>query len=307
MKCIAYGFLCACLTSVVIAADDRPAVPESLVPLDAELRGFPGCFGKYGLVLKSREPLTAEQWDAVAGLPVTSFLLSGAFVDKAGLARLAEMKVEGLFLTGCRAEDAEAAAAFTAMTSLRRVGFSHCRVNETVAVALAKHPSLESFTTDNEKLGNAVAHIATAPHLRKLRLAHAAGSDVAAKAIENHPTLESVQFWSVGGATLTEAGVRSLTTIPNLQELAFYYTVVTYEGSLQHLKELAKLERLTMGEVDVSAEDLARLRADLPDVDITYEPMKPGGRTTWEKNLEYRRRQGERAARKNAAAPASSP
>ena len=292
-------FLAASLGTAFAGQKSTVPVPPSLAPFGAEVRGFMGAIGKIGLTLRSKEPLTEEQWAAIASVPVTSYNFMGNFVNKDGLAHLAKMPVEVLILTGCIAKD-DAAASFTAMTSLKRLGFSHCTLSAKVAEALAQHPALESITSDHRLIGDNIAFIATAPKLTHVHLMHGAGSDRAAKALENHPRLEIVEFVSTGAPVLTEAGVASLLTLKNVKELALHNTVATCEGSLKQLKTIPALTKLTMMDVDISEADIAKVKADLPKVEIKFEPMGTAGRQHWDKSLEYRLRQEANAAKKAA-------
>jgi len=282
------------------AADPVPTIPAALQGIDAAWRNFPGAIGR-GLAIRSKDPLSDAQWTAIAELPVTSFTCSGAFVDAAGLTRLGTMRVESLVLEGCHA-DGDSVNAFARMTALRRLVFTHCRLGEGIAQALAAHPALEELTSDNHLIGDGIGLIATSPKLRRIRLGHGAANDRAAKALAGNRTLEDVAFWATGAPVLTEAGVLHLTSLAGVRKLAIHNTVVTYAGSLNRLKALPRLTALTLGGVDLSADDLAQLKADLPQVAFTIDLMTAEQRRTWDGQLAYRLKQEALAQAKAAKA-----
>ncbi len=299
--------LCSALLILVLTAqallpagDVPPAIPEALAGVEAQVKGFPGMIGKWGLSIRSRQPLNESQWAAVGSIPVTSFLCAGAFIDADGLAQLAKLRVESLILQGCRAEG-DAVEAFARMTALRRLAFSHCRLGPSIAPMLARLPALEDLTSDHQLVGDGIGIIASAPLLRRIRLGHSAASDRAAKSLEGNRTLEAVDFWATGAPVLSEAGVQSLTTLSGLKSLSFSNTVVTYAGSLHRLKELPLLTALTLDVVDISVDDLALVQADLPQVTITATRMTAEQRMKWDVDRTHLDKHAEVAARKAAA------
>jgi hypothetical protein len=73
-----------------------------------------------------------------------------------------------------------------------------------------------------------------------------------------------------------------LVTIPKLTKLSLEFAVFTYAGGLNRLKELPKLSVLELKDVALSEEDLAKLKADLPKVQITFTPMTAEYRAQWD-------------------------
>ncbi len=273
------------LTASLLAAraQTKPALP----PVPDVLKPFKASFGlrkDFGLTLtlQTTNALTAEQWDAVAALQVRSFSLTGEVSDDAGMARLAAMNPEALYLGHSPMTDA-GATKLAEMKSLKSLIMSHTdRLTPKAAVVLANHPSLEIFANDGRFGIGGMAQIATAPHLRQVLLQHGVASDANTACLAKHPALEIVRLWPSGTAALTDAGIPPLATIPNLKELSIDLSVLTYAGGLNRLKELPKLTRLALNGVALPEADLARLKADLPKVTVTFTPMKPEYRAQWD-------------------------
>ena len=91
-----------------------------------------------------------------------------------------------------------------------------------------------------------------------------------------------MRLWNKGFATLSDASIAALVTLPKLNKLSLEYAVFTFAGGLHRLKELPNLATLDLKDVAISHEDLAKLKADLPKVKITFTPMAPEYRTQWD-------------------------
>ena len=257
-----------------------PEIPEILKPLKANISNRKDV--GLTLTLQSETPLTDEQWAAVTALSVHSFNLSGAVSDDAGMVHLAALNPEALYFSHSPMTDA-GAAKFAEMKALKVLIMSHTdRLTPQAASALANHPALESFANDGKFGIGGMAQIVTASHLRQVLLQHGVASDANVALLAKHPALETVKLWPSGTAALTDAGIAPLATIPNLKELTLELSVLSYSGGLNHLKECPKLAKLALNNVALSDEDLAKLKADLPNVAIAFTPMKPEYRTQWD-------------------------
>ena len=100
--------------------------------------------------------------------------------------------------------------------------------------------------------------------------------------LANHPALERLRLWPKGYATLTDASFASIATIKTLKDLEVDLSVLTYTGGLSQLKNLPELTTLDLKEAAISDEDLAKLKADLPKVKITFTPMTAAYRAQWD-------------------------
>lgn len=253
-----------------------PEVPELLKPLNATLAERPQI--GMTLTLDSKTPLTGEQWDAIAALHVRSFAFSGSALDDAGMARLVAMDPVAVALNGSPLSG-NGVAKFGEMKSLKALHTMHVTRPTTEAkAALSAHPALEAFSSDGAFTIEAI----TSPHLLRVDLKHGAADDAFVALLKNHPSLESVRLWNKGFATLTNASLATLASIPTLNKLSLEFAVLTYEGGLKRLQELPKLAVLDLKDVALSSEDLAKLKADLPQVKITFTPMTPEYRAQWD-------------------------
>jgi hypothetical protein len=253
-----------------------PEVPEVLKALNATLADRPPV--GLTLTIDSKTPLTAEQWDAIAAMHVRSFSFTGAALDDAGMARLVALDPVAVALNGSTLTG-NGVAKFGEMKSLKALHTMHVTRPTTEAkAALSAHPALEAFSSDGAFTIEAI----TSPHVQRIDLKHGAADDAFVALLKNHPSLESVRLWAKGYAGLTDASLATLVTIPNLNKLSLEFGVFTYAGGLNRLKELPKLAALELKDDAISPEDLAKLKADLPKVQITFTPMTPEYRTQWD-------------------------
>ena len=230
------------------------------------------------LSVDAKAPLSAEQWDAIATLHARAFSFSGSALDDAGMLRLVALDpvtvtVNGSLVTG------SGAARFGEMKSLKALHTLHItKPTPEAKAALGMHPMLEVFSSDGAFCIEAV----TAPKLQRVDLKHGAASDQFVALLKNHASLESVRLWAKGYAGLSDAALASLVTIPKLNKLSLEFAVFTYAGGLNRLKEIPGLATLDLKDVAVSPEDLAKLKADLPKVKITFTPMTADYRAQWD-------------------------
>ena len=254
----------------------QPEVPEILKPLKATLADRK----PVGLTLavESKTTLTAEQWDAITALRARAFSFGGLALDDAGMQRLVALNPEMVTINGSSVTGI-GAAKFGEMKSLKALHTLHItRPTPEAKAALGGHPALEVFSSDGAFCIEAV----TAPRLQRVDLKHGAASDQFVVLLKNHPSLESVRLWAKGYAGLTDASIATLVTIPKLNKLSLEFSVFTFAGGLNRLKELPNLAILELKDVALSNEDLAKLKADLPKVKLTHTPMTPEYRAQWE-------------------------
>ena len=72
------------------------------------------------------------------------------------------------------------------------------------------------------------------------------------------------------------------------ESITYGETILTYDGSLKHLKELTKLKDLKLTKTDVPAADLERLTTDVPGVKIDHTPPELKMLEQMRKTLEKR-------------------
>ncbi|NBU10911.1 MAG: hypothetical protein EB141_15400 [Verrucomicrobia bacterium] len=276
--------LCALLVGFALLASayaqnkpaSLPELPEVLKSANAALADRK----PVGLTLSvdSKTPLSAAQWDAIATLRARAFSFGGSSLDDAGMARLVALNPEMVTVNGSLVTGA-GAAKFGEMKSLKALHTLHItKPTPEAKAALGAHPTLEVFSSDGAFCIEAV----TAPKLQRVDLKHGAASDQFVALLKNHPSLESVRLWAKGYATLSDAAIASLVTIPKLNKLSLEFSVFTYAGGLNRLKEIPGLATLDLKDVALSPEDLAKLKADLPKVKLTFTPMTPEYRAQWD-------------------------
>ena len=170
------------------------------------------------------------------------------------------------------------AAKMGAMKSLKTLHTLHVtRPTPEAKQALSTHPTLEVYSTDGAFCMDAVA----APHLQRVDMKHSGASDEYVALLKGHPSLESVRLWNKGFATLSDESIATLVTLPKLNKLSLEFAVFSYAGGLHRLKEISTLTTLDLKDVALSDEDLAKLKADLPKVKITFTPMTAEYRSQW--------------------------
>lgn len=253
-----------------------PEVPEALKAVNGKLAPLKPA--GLGLSVDSKTPLSAEQWDAIATLHARAFSFSGSSLDDAGMQRLVKLDPEMVTVNGSLVTG-HGAAKFGEMKSLKALHTLHItKPTPEAKAALGAHPTLEVFSSDGAFCIEAV----TAPKLQRVDLKHGAASDQFVALLKHHPSLESVRLWAKGYAGLSDAALASLVTIPKLNKLSLEFSVFTYAGGLNRLKEIPGLATLELKDVALSDEDLAKLKADLPKVKITFTPMTPEYHAQWD-------------------------
>lgn len=230
------------------------------------------------LTLDSKTALSPAQWDAIAALHPRSFAFVGAALDDAGMQRLAKMNPVAVTINGSSVTGA-GAARIGEMKSLKILNTLHItKPTPEAKEALSAHPALEVYSTDGAFCIEAV----TAPHLLRVDMKHTGASDVFVALLKGHPSLESVRLWNKGYATLSDTSIATLATLPKLSKLSLEFAVFSYAGGLNHLKEIKGLTTLDLKDVALSEEDLAKVKADLPKVKITFTPMTAEYRAQWD-------------------------
>ena len=261
-------------------AQNKPAPLPELPEVLKSVKGTLADRKPVGLTLTvdSKTPLSASQWDAIATLRARAFSFGGSALDDAGMARLVALNPEMVTVNGSLVTGA-GAAKFGEMKSLKALHTLHItKPTPEAKAALSTHPTLEVFSSDGAFCIEAVM----APKLQRADLKHGAASDQFVALLKHHPSLESVRLWAKGYAGLSDAAIASLVTIPKLNKLSLEFAVFTYAGGLNRLKEIPGLTTLDLKDVALSPEDLAKLKADLPKVKITFTPMTAHYRAQWD-------------------------
>ena len=250
--------------------------------------------GMLSIKVDSKKPLTSEQWDAIASLHPREFGFKNHALDDAGMDRLVALDPVSIGLN-ISSLTGKGFAKFGQMSSLVSLHTNHTITPTPEAQgAFSHHPSLESFST----VGPFGVEALDAPKLKTVVLEHGAASDAIVARMANHPAVETLKLGEWGGSTLTDAALPTLATLKKLTRLQIYLTALSYDG-LRHLKDLPNLATLDLIEVELPEGDLEKLKADLPNVKITWKPMTPESRAKRQAWMEKAKRRGQILKRVN--------
>jgi hypothetical protein len=138
---------------------------------------------------------------------------------------------------------------------------------------LASCPNLEQVRFGGCRIDNrATTALAQIKSLQIIDLQHSLVTDEGIAALEALPKLRIVRLSSQFAPRITDASLPFLGAIKTLEELEIDQTWLTYDKGFSYLKELPALKKLILTKVVASAEDIAKLKADHPTVDIQWTP-----------------------------------
>jgi hypothetical protein len=198
---------------------------------------------------------------------------SAQFTD-AGLAQLTKfpnLKHIAFIHTSLKSKDftGTGLAALAAMPNLRRLGVGGCRFNDEGMAAVAKLTHLEDLRighTYQTEAGN--VHLKALSNLKILHLG------------------QSLQPYvnSSNALSLTEATLKVLVELKSLETLQLSEARYTADA-LARLKVLPKLKRLKLNQIDIPTDDVAKLKAALPNVTVDWKPLSDEDRAKLDKFL----------------------
>jgi hypothetical protein len=271
-------FLAVSLTSLALHAAPPPPPPALGPALTASgAKMGPTYFSRDNVLqLKTDTPLSEDAWREIEKLQPHFVGTSGKGIDDAAVARLSKLPLEVLYLDGSSMTDA-GWAVLKSLTSLKKISLSHnLSWTGSGAVALANHPSLTTVGIGGTSFGDVgMPAIASIKGLQALTLNHTRVTDTGLAALAGHPTLEVLKYSPQMTPRLTDASLKTVATLKKLKELGINDSVLTHDGGLNVLKSLPELQKLTLDKVGLSDSDLAKLKADLPKVDIKFTPAAP--------------------------------
>ncbi|MBN9119698.1 MAG: hypothetical protein J0I06_11170 [Planctomycetes bacterium] len=139
--------------------------------------------------------------------------------------------------------------------------------------ALAECPRLERFNFAGSTVGDdGLKALAAVKTLTEVVCYHTRITDDGLKHLKSLPRLKAVNVGPQFSMRLGEPGLATLAEIPTLERITYDETVLTRAGSLDRLKALKNLKELVLNKTEVSAADLAALKADLPGVAVRHAP-----------------------------------
>jgi hypothetical protein len=144
---------------------------------------------------------------------------------------------------------------------------------------LKGNAALRSFTLAGSPMDNdGLAAVAEVPQLTGLRMWHVKVDDDGFAALRNHPGLESIRLGPMWSPTITDATLEHLSHCPNLSNIFFGESYVTYENGLKHLTKLrGTLKTLDLDDTLVAPADLERFKEEMPDVTVKHKTTEEIG------------------------------
>lgn len=287
---IAFGALAS--FAPVRAAAPATTLGPALTQLGAKYEKGWQFNGQVSLSFRTDQPLTEDAWKEIEALSPKYIWVSSKAIDDAAAARFAKLPLEGLSLDGTAVTEA-VFGIVAPIKTLKSFGLSHALgVKGTGATALANHPSLTSISIGGTGFGDVGMKPIATLHLTRLGLNHDQITDAGLAALANHPTLESLMFSPQMTPRITDASLQTVGTLKALKELQINDTVLTYDGGLKFLKGLTNLQKLTLTNIGLSDADLAKLKSDLPKVDVKFTAATEENVNKWK--AQFEKKQGHK-------------
>jgi hypothetical protein len=223
--------------------------------------------------------LTAEHYRAIGELKKLRVLVlyNRCTLADETLALLSPLEsLEELQIDRAKFTD-EGMKALAALKNLRKCTFFHILMKEKFTGAgvahLAELPRLELFGCGGSSFGDAgMAACAALPQLRELRVWHTQATDAGVAKLAVMTKLKVAHLGPQFTPKITDAAVASLASIRSLETVSVMETRLSWEMGLNRLKELPSLRVLELHFDEVSEDDLARAKAELPGVRIDWKP-----------------------------------
>lgn len=230
------------------------------------------------IFFKDSSALTPEMWKQIDTLTT---LRKGTFYNKCtlndetlpllkDLANLEEFAVDGAHLTD------KGMQAFTQWKKLKRMTFFHVfwgqqNFNGTGLDVFAQLPDLEHFSMGGSTLTDAgFEALAKVTQLKEMRIWHTGVTDAGSVHIKKLVNLKSLMLAGQFNGKLGDGMLPNIAALSKMEKLTVGEGRMSYDGGLKELKALTLLKTLELDRVDVSDADLAKLKADLPNVTIKH-------------------------------------
>lgn len=190
-------------------------------------------------------------------------------------------QLEKFFANGAELTD-DGFKAFAGWKSLKVFGLDHCgwyapgHVSQKGTLGpglahLASCPILEQVRLGGCRVDNRVTEaLAQIKSLQSVDLQHSLVTDEGIAAFKALPKLRIVRLSPQFSPRITDASLAFLGGIKTLEEIEINETWLTYEKGFSHLKELPSLKKLVLTKVIASVEDIAKLKADRPTIEVQW-------------------------------------
>ncbi len=199
----------------------------------------------------------------------------GVGIDDVVLAKLvkAAPTLETLFINGSAITD-EGTKVLAQLPNFRHLGIHHGpkALTGKGLLALKGNPNFKSVEFGGmQGIGDdTVGYLADLPHLRAINIYHTENTRASLPLlVKKNPLLEKFSLNSgLQPSKISAADIETLLPLQNLRELGLHEMPLPYEGALVHLKQLKGLKKVSLEYSIYKDEDLAKLKAALPGVEI---------------------------------------
>lgn len=270
----------------VLGADDSVA---ALKALGAEVKTDAGGAVTAVLFKQSARLLTDEDYKLVGGLKsLKEFTFYGdCLMTDAQAKLLAEAPaLEKVAINGTRLTDegmkglagAKALKTLTIWHLGWKAGWAgkddktgHVKFTGIGLAGLAECPKLESLNiAGSTTTDDGLAAVGKLGQLTSLTMYHTRTTDAGLSHIAALKGLKSVTVGPQFSMRIGDAGVARLAELPALETLEVNETILTWEGSMSKLAGAKNLKAVKFDKAEISDEDMAKLKAALPAVKITW-------------------------------------
>lgn len=193
---------------------------------------------------------------------------------------LEELNTEGTHITDA------GLAGFAALKNLKSLAFFHPSLdlkefNGSGYAALKDLPKLEKLTIAGTRADDRLmAAVGQLTQLKDFRTWHTHQSQAGNAALEKLPNLtgltlgQRLRRWdgTSNALSLDDSTFDVLVKLKNLESLSLDEARLTLPALLK-LKELPRLKKLSLARIDISAEDVEKLKAALPAVKLDVKPL----------------------------------
>ncbi len=230
-----------------------------------------------GLNIADCSKLTEADYKAIGSLTSLKNLGLGLGLTDQALPSLAGLSQLQVFSTNGLKFNDPSVKAFTPFKNLRSLAFFHPGAQFTGSglSQLGELSHLERLTVAGSfAFGDeGMAAVGGLKTLKEFRVWHAGNTNQGVRKLRALPALESLNLGQrlthKGDACPNDETVVLLVEMKSLKSLELQEARLSYD-SLARLKQLAGLKKLTLNGIDIADSDVERLKADMPDVRITF-------------------------------------
>lgn len=273
MRLLAFATLFAAVGSQALA-DDKTAA-ESLKVAKVEVK-FDKAGVAVGVFCKESHLLTPEHFKLIGSLKGLKelTLYNKCTLDDANLALIGDLpNLEKVGIDGATFSDS-GMKHMAGWKSLKTMTFFHELNKKEFTGAGLTHlkdlPNFESFGCGGSPFTDAgMEAVARLPHLKDLRVWHTMNTDAGTAKLKDATNLRSVWLAPQFTTRITDESLARLADVKSLEEVRITETKLTWDAGLQHLIALPKLKKLNLDETDITDADLAKLKEELPKVEVS--------------------------------------